>query len=87
VEHTTLRLADYRRFLADHADSIEAFRHCQREAFAGERQRWREAGLSEAPAQESAPVGAAVELPPGSDPVYCPSCPTPAACMAANGCR
>jgi urea carboxylase len=72
IEQTTLRLADYRRFLSQNAASIETFRQRQRQAFAGERQRWREAGLSEAPAPEGAPVRTATELPPGSEPVYAP---------------
>ncbi|WP_280228829.1 5-oxoprolinase/urea amidolyase family protein [Nocardia cyriacigeorgica] len=43
------RLADYRRFLADEADSIAEFRAMQAEAFAAERQSWRWAGeLAEA---------------------------------------
>ena len=39
--------ADYRRFLQDNAASIEAFRASQRAAFDAERQRWRDAGLTE----------------------------------------
>ncbi|WP_280233534.1 5-oxoprolinase/urea amidolyase family protein [Nocardia cyriacigeorgica] len=38
------RLADYRRFLADQADSIAAFRAVQARAFAAERHSWRSAG-------------------------------------------
>jgi urea carboxylase len=72
VEETTLRLADYRHFLAQHAASIESFRERQQRAFAEERQRWRDAGLSEAPAMEAPPVRTVVELPDGSEPVYAP---------------
>ncbi len=72
VEETTLRLADYRRFLAQNATSIAGFRERQQRAFADERQRWREAGLSEAPAMEAPPVRTVVELPRGSEPVYAP---------------
>jgi urea carboxylase len=72
VEETTLRLADYRRFLAQNAASIDRFRERQQQAFADERQRWREAGLSEAPAMEAPSVPTVVELPRGSEPVYAP---------------
>jgi urea carboxylase len=72
IEETTLRLADYRRFLADNAASIEVFRQRQQQAFAAERQRWREAGLSEAPAAEAPVERATVELPAGSEPVHAP---------------
>ncbi|WP_067572963.1 5-oxoprolinase/urea amidolyase family protein [Nocardia acidivorans] len=44
------RLADYRRFLTDNADSIESFRATQAEAFNAERNSWRAAGeLTETP--------------------------------------
>ncbi|MEJ0100925.1 MAG: 5-oxoprolinase/urea amidolyase family protein [Pseudomonadota bacterium] len=72
VEETTLRLADYRRFLADNSVSIEAFRQQQQAAFAAERQRWREAGLAESPVAEAAPVRIEAELPAGSEAVYAP---------------
>jgi urea carboxylase len=72
VEQTTLRLADYRRFLMENAASIAAFQQCQQQAFAAERQRWREAGLSEAPAVEASPPRASIELPQGSEPVHAP---------------
>jgi urea carboxylase len=72
VQETTLRLADYRRFLADHADSIDAFRHRQRQAFEEERARWRAAGVSEAPTPEAPQVRTGVELAPGSEPVHAP---------------
>jgi urea carboxylase len=44
VEPTTLRLRDYRQFLADNAASIANFKHQQQSAFEAERQRWLEAG-------------------------------------------
>ena len=44
IEETSFRLRDHERFLADEADSIEAFRTTQRAAFAAERQAWAEAG-------------------------------------------
>ncbi|HEX3773537.1 MAG TPA: urea carboxylase [Polyangiaceae bacterium] len=44
IEEQRFRLADYRRFLAQEAESIAAFRQLQRSAFAAERQRWLESG-------------------------------------------
>jgi urea carboxylase len=72
VEDSSLRLADYRRFLATNADSIETFRTRQRQAFAAERQRWRDAGLSETPAAEPPPARSVVEVPHGSTAVRAP---------------
>jgi urea carboxylase len=40
VQQTTLRLRDYRRFLADNAASISQFKARQQAAFEAERQRW-----------------------------------------------
>ncbi|QLR43050.1 urea carboxylase [Enterobacter sp. RHBSTW-00994] len=40
IEHTTLKLADYQQFLADEAQSIEAYRTHQQSAFDAERERW-----------------------------------------------
>jgi urea carboxylase len=72
VQETTLRLADYRRFLADNAASIDAFRQRQQQAFAEERQRWRDAGLAETPAAEPPAPPLEVQLPPGSEVVTAP---------------
>ena len=44
IEEQRFRLADYRRFLAQEAESIAAFRALQRGAFAEERQRWVDTG-------------------------------------------
>jgi len=44
IEEERFRLSDYRRFLAEQADSIAAFRAVQRGAFAEERQRWVDSG-------------------------------------------
>jgi urea carboxylase len=41
IEPTTLRLRDYRRFLASNAASIAAFKARQQAAFDAERERWR----------------------------------------------
>jgi urea carboxylase len=65
IEETSLSMADYQRFLRENAPSIDAFRHTQRAAFAAERQRWHDAGLSEHAPQETAAPEAAQSLPPG----------------------
>ncbi|MEP7049937.1 MAG: urea carboxylase [Pseudomonadota bacterium] len=44
IEEQRFKLADYRRFLSQEADSIAAFRTLQRGAFAEERQRWVDSG-------------------------------------------
>jgi urea carboxylase len=44
IEDTTLRLADYHRFLDDNAVSIAAFRDVQQQAFADERRAWAASG-------------------------------------------
>jgi urea carboxylase len=44
IEEQRFRLADYRHFLAQEADSIARFRALQRNAFAEERQRWVDSG-------------------------------------------
>ncbi|MFL6719223.1 MAG: biotin/lipoyl-containing protein, partial [Burkholderiaceae bacterium] len=46
VDEGRFRLADYQRFLADHAASIAAFKETQQAAFDAERERWAQAGLS-----------------------------------------
>jgi len=50
MEDTTFRMADHHRFLADHAESIDAFQDQQRAAFAAERQAWADAGEFDEPA-------------------------------------
>ncbi|WP_248795447.1 urea carboxylase [Pseudomonas sp. MWU13-2105] len=44
IERSHLRLADYQAFLANEADSIQAFRDQQQSAFSAERQRWIDSG-------------------------------------------
>ncbi|NBD22041.1 urea carboxylase [Aquabacterium fontiphilum] len=44
IEHGSFSLGAYRRFLRDEADSIEAFRVQQRQAFHDERERWKASG-------------------------------------------
>jgi len=47
IEPSRLRLRDYRRFLADNAASIAAFKQRQQAAFEAERERWRMQGAAE----------------------------------------
>ena len=49
IEEGVFRLSDYQRFLGDNEASIKAFKHGQQAAFEAERERWRIAGVSEAP--------------------------------------
>lgn len=46
IESMVFRYADYEAFLEANTDSIAAFRERQRSAFAEERRRWEEAGIS-----------------------------------------
>jgi len=72
IEETSLSLADYQDFLKRNADSIDAFRHTQRAAFAAERQRWHDAGLSEHAPQDIAAAETPHALPAGSAAVAAP---------------
>ena len=65
IEQSQLRLADYQAFLAQEAESIQAFRDQQQTAFAAERQRWIDSGQAHfesneavAEATEDAPLPA-----------------------------
>jgi urea carboxylase len=72
IEPATLRLRDYRAFLRDNAASIDGFKAGQVAAFEAERERWRVAGLSEAPVADTPVAAAQVALPDGSDAVSAP---------------
>jgi urea carboxylase len=68
IEPGTFNLGDYRRFLAQEADSIAAFKATQQAAFEAERARWALQGHAEV--HSDADVGAAgpdseLDLPPG----------------------
>ncbi|MBX3023724.1 urea carboxylase [bacterium] len=65
TEEAVFRLADYRRFLAEHAASIAAFKSTQQAAFAAERQHWRDLGLDAAVSEEPAAAPAPDEVPAG----------------------
>jgi urea carboxylase len=58
IEEQRFRLADYRRFLAQEAESIASFRTTQRAAFAEERQRWVESGQLNFSVEQAEVVGA-----------------------------
>jgi len=67
VEHATFSLKDYNTFLDTNAESIEAFRTQQRQAFADERERWKASGqdvVAVDAGADVAPVGE-TELPVG----------------------
>jgi urea carboxylase len=49
IEEGSFRLSDYQHYLADNAASIAQFKQGQQAAFEAERERWRLAGVSEAP--------------------------------------
>ena len=72
VEETSFSLRDYRRFLADNATSIGAFKAQQQAAFDAERERWAASGqLTYAGDADVAAADASVELdlPPGGRPL------------------
>lgn len=72
IEESEFRLADYDRFLADEAPSIEAFRLTQRRAFAEERERWKASG-ADAAFEEVAVVPEPSPVPAGCLPVVSPT--------------
>ncbi len=66
IEHSTFRLRDYRKFLAENAASIAAFKETQQRSFEAERQRWAESGqLNFSAESESAGATEQAELPAG----------------------
>ncbi|WP_035614541.1 urea carboxylase [Haloferula sp. BvORR071] len=65
IEETIFRFADYEAFLEAHATEITEFQSKQRAAFAAERQRWEEAGLSMDNAQEEQPAEIEISIPDG----------------------
>ncbi len=77
IETETFRLSDYRAFLAQHRDSIDAFQARRQVAFDAERARWEADGefdrveaLSQTP--DAVSETEAVVAPPGSDLVEAP---------------
>lgn len=72
IEPTVFRFADYEAFLEEHADEITAFRAKQQAAFAEERRRWEEAGIS-MDVQSEAPIDdSVVEIPDGCHAIESP---------------
>jgi urea carboxylase len=77
IEETTFRLADYRKFLADNADSIAAFEASRQAAFDAERAAWEASGEFD---RVSALLGgdggagdaAAIDVPEGADLIEAP---------------
>jgi urea carboxylase len=67
VEQSTLKLGEQRRFLADNAASISAFKSRQQAAFEEERERWRQSGATVVDAESLAasPEAEAAEVPEG----------------------
>ncbi|MDP2018396.1 5-oxoprolinase/urea amidolyase family protein, partial [Hydrogenophaga sp.] len=68
TEDGTFSLKDYRRFLADNADSIAGFKATQQAAFEAERERWVAAGQADYTSEDaaaSAGVADEVDLPEG----------------------
>jgi len=72
IEDSEFRLADYDRFLADEAPSIEAFRLTQRRAFAEERERWKASG-ADAAFEDVTAVPEPSPVPAGCLPVVSPT--------------
>lgn len=54
IEHSTLNLAQYQRYLAEHAPEIQAWRAHQQAAFDAERQRWIDHGQADFTPEEAA---------------------------------
>ncbi|MDJ0806861.1 MAG: urea carboxylase [Gammaproteobacteria bacterium] len=68
VEETLLKLSDYNRFLADNAETIQAFKQRQQTAFEAERERWERSAHASYAAElpdEASASDAPFDLPPG----------------------
>ncbi len=77
IEETTFRLAEYRAFLADNADSIAAFEATRQAAFDAERAAWEASGEFDRVsallgADAGAGEAAAIEVPEGADLIEAP---------------
>ena len=68
IEETTFSFKEYKKFLADNADTIKQFKEHQEASFEAERQMWKEKGLDEF-VSETEEVGGIVEevLPDGCE--------------------
>jgi urea carboxylase len=72
IEETTFSLAAYRKFLADHGESITAFKTTQQAAFEAERERWRANGQLTYEAPEAPPEPEGEPIPEGSEVIFNP---------------
>ncbi len=74
TEATSLRLRDYRQFLATNAESIRAFKQQQQAAFDTEREQWALAGIQEADSSEpqDPSTKTEAEIPPGCTAIASP---------------
>jgi urea carboxylase len=75
IEQSEFRLADYRAFLADNADSIAAFESQRQAAFEAERAEWRASGEFDRITDltdSDAPLAATIDLPDGANLVEAP---------------
>ncbi|HEY6965142.1 MAG TPA: carboxyltransferase domain-containing protein, partial [Erythrobacter sp.] len=77
IEETTFRLADYRKFLSDNAESIAAFEATRQAAFDAERAAWEASGEFDRVsallgADGGAGDAAAIEVPEGADLIEAP---------------
>jgi urea carboxylase len=69
IEPGTFRWRDHKEFLAAESASIEAFQNVQREAFAAERRRWEDQGVSVVGSQDAGPTQTESDIPEGSESV------------------
>ncbi|RVU06840.1 urea carboxylase [Novosphingobium umbonatum] len=75
IEQTQFRLADYRAYLADNADSIAAFEAQRTAAFDAERAAWEEMGEFDRAtdlAEADTPQAEAIQVPDGADVIEAP---------------
>jgi urea carboxylase len=76
IEESTFRLADYRAFLAENAESIAAFEATRQAAFDAERAAWEASGefdrVTDLLADAAPAEGAAIDLPEGADLIEAP---------------
>jgi urea carboxylase len=72
IEEGTFRWSDYRQFLEEAREPIEAFGRTQRAAFAQERQSWKDLGLDTFQSEAPPAVVTELSVPPGCLPVESP---------------
>ncbi len=74
IEHEIFRLRDYRQFLSEHRDDIEAFQATRQGAFNAEREEWARSGelTRAAPSGDPAATRNPIEAPQGSELIEAP---------------